>query len=313
MNQQEAAKAQFVRTTFARIVPRYDLVNWLMTLGLDRRWRKATVELVRPQSAVTLDLATGTADLAIELARQGSRTVVGLDFCPEMLEAGRAKVAARGLEQVISLAAGDALALPFDADTFDAAVNAFALRNVANLPRTFAELCRVLRPGGRLGCLDLTPPRGPLKGFFGLYINRMVPLLGAVAGGDLPAYRYLAESLRAHPEADRLKRMLDEAGFVQTGYRLVGFGTVAIHYGVKPARPSRAESRGAPASPQKPSSKRFKRCQQRSCGERLTEGSDDGAKKPSTEEAEQPQKTYRVARRGPRRRPGRPPVLAPAR
>jgi len=254
-----AGKAAFVRAMFARIVPRYDLVNRLMTMGLDRRWRRETAALTRPSGAFALDIATGTGDLALELARQGARRVVGADFCAGMLTAAVAKAAGarsagsrglsqqRGHQRSIDFVAGDTTRLPFHDDTFDCVVNGFMLRNVTDLPAAFGELARVLKPGGRLACLDLTPPRGAMHGLFGFYIARIVPLLGGAVSGHYSAYRWLGQSLRPHPDADTMAAIMRAAGLAEVGYRLTGFGTVAIHYAVKPgtsARSGRGEHDG---------------------------------------------------------------------
>lgn len=227
------SKAQRIRDMFASIVPRYDTINTLMTLGLDRRWRRETVAMAEPQAAVGLDIATGTGELALEMIRQGARTVVAADFCVEMVENAVRKTAALGLDRQVAFATGDAMGLPFADATFDFVVNGFMLRNVADLAATFAELCRVLKPGGRLVCLDLTPPRGPMRRFFELYIATVVPLLGIVVGGNYGAYRYLFQSVSVHVDADHLCEMMRAAGFAQASYKIAGFGTVAIHLGRK--------------------------------------------------------------------------------
>ncbi len=184
---------------FAAIVPRYDTINSLMTLGLDRRWRRQAALMAKPRGAVSLDIATGTGELAFEMVRLGARTVIGADFCVEMLKAATDKAARTGMGGRVTLIAADAMRLPFADGTFDCIVNGFMLRNVGNLRETFVELCRVLRTGGRLICLDLTPPRGPMRHFFGLYIAAFVPLLGVLVAGNYGAYRYLFDSLSKHP------------------------------------------------------------------------------------------------------------------
>jgi demethylmenaquinone methyltransferase / 2-methoxy-6-polyprenyl-1,4-benzoquinol methylase len=240
----DRGKAVRIRDMFATIVPRYDLVNTLMTLGLDRRWRRITVAMAEPAGALALDIATGTGELAFELVRARSRAVVGVDFCYEMVAAAAKKRTAADLGTRVVFATGDAMALPFPDGTFDCIVNGFMLRNVADLTATFGELYRVLKPGGRLVCLDLTRPRGPLRRFFDLYIATFVPLLGVVVGRKFGAYRYLFQSLTIHPDADTLARMMRDAGFAEAGYRLTGFGTVAIHLGRKAAADKRLRSTG---------------------------------------------------------------------
>jgi demethylmenaquinone methyltransferase / 2-methoxy-6-polyprenyl-1,4-benzoquinol methylase len=232
------SKPRRIREMFGAIVPRYDLINWLMTLGLDRRWRRLTVALSEPHDAVILDIATGTGDLACEAAWQGARRIIGADFCPPMVAVARVK-AARLLRAdsqrggIIDFVVGDAMRLPFPARSFDAVVNGFLLRNVEDLATTFAELCRVIKPGGRLVCLDLTPPRGAMRHFFAFYIATAVPLLGILVGRNYGAYRYLFQSLKLHPDADRIAGLMRAAGFAEVSYTVIGFGTVAIHLGRK--------------------------------------------------------------------------------
>jgi len=227
------AKAAYVRSMFARIVPRYDLINRLMTMGLDRRWRRLTAELAAPHDCVALDLATGTGDLALELVGRGSRFVVGADFCPEMLTAAADKAQHRARGGKISFIGADALQLPFRDNTFDCLVNGFLLRNLADLEGALREFRRVLKPGGRLVCLDLTHPPSALRPLLWPWFRLAVPMLGGLLSGDFDAYNYLPDSLRTYPDAARLRDMMSSAGFTDGKYRRVGFGTVAIHTGVK--------------------------------------------------------------------------------
>jgi demethylmenaquinone methyltransferase/2-methoxy-6-polyprenyl-1,4-benzoquinol methylase len=228
----ELSKAAAVRAMFARIVPRYDLVNRLMSLGMDRRWRRLAVAAAKPQGAIALDAATGTGDMITELERQGSRLAVGADFCPEMVFAAAAKL---GRAPHRALLAADALQLPFTNDRFDCIVNGFLLRNLANLDRAFEEFRRVLKPGGRLVCLDLTPAPRWLRPLLWPYFGLFVPLLGGLISGDFAAYRYLPASVRSHPEADELCRRMVNAGFEQTSYQRFNLGTIALHLAYKPA------------------------------------------------------------------------------
>jgi len=210
---------------FDRISPVYDLMNRVMTAGLDRRWRRATVAaVVRPGDRV-LDACCGTGDLAVEASRAGAR-VVGLDFSGEMLARARRKSPA------VEWVEGDVLSLPFEDGAFDAATVGFGIRNVADLDAGLAELARVVRPGGRLGCLEITRPRGLLRPFFRLWFDRIVPLLGKVLPGG-KAYTYLPASVRRFPGAEELAALLEEQGFEQVRFRLLGGTIVALHTGVR--------------------------------------------------------------------------------
>ncbi len=219
---------------FGRIVPRYDLLNRLMSLGMDGRWRRAAAAAAQPAGGRALDVGTGTGDLAQELLRQGAAHVVGVDISPEMLAAARSKAAAPGHRDV-SWALGDALRLPFPEGTFDCVTNAFLLRNLADLRSGLAEMARVLMPGGRLACLDMTqPPPGPFGALYRLYFNRLVPPLAGAISGDLAAYRYLPNSLEGFPDASGLAALLTDIGLTPVRVRRLGGGTVALHTARKP-------------------------------------------------------------------------------
>lgn len=210
-----------VEAMFDRISPVYDPMNRLMTAGLDGRWRRLTVRaVVRPGDRV-LDACCGTGDLAVDAERAGA-TVTGLDFSERMLDRARSKSA--GIEWVH----GDLLALPFADASFDAATVGFGVRNVEDLESGLRELARVLRPGGRLGCLEITRPRGALKPFFGLWFDGIVPVAGRILpGGD--AYTYLPASVRRFPGPEDLGEAMRRAGFGEIGWRLLGGGIVALH------------------------------------------------------------------------------------
>lgn len=232
----DEAKAQYVGAMFARIAGRYDRMNRLMTLGRDAVWRRMAVEMAAPpEGGTALDVATGTGELAIALARyRRLRRVVGLDFCSTMLERAAAKVSALGMADVLDFQEGDALALPFPDDAFDCATTGFALRNVADISRALSEMRRVVRPGARVVCLELTRPSSPIVGsFFRTYFYGLVPILGRMVTGDTEAYRYLPRSLTNFPNADRLAAMMERVGLQEVRYRLLGLGTVAIHMGRK--------------------------------------------------------------------------------
>ncbi len=212
-----------VRTMFDRIAPVYDVMNRVMTAGLDQRWRRATVKAVVVPGDRVLDGACGTGDLAIIAAKAGA-SVTGLDFSEAMLVRARRK--APDIEWI----RGDLLALPFDDESFDAATVGFGVRNVADLPGAIEELRRVLRPGGRLGILEITRPRGPLRLFYSLWFDRIVPLFGKVLPGG-EAYTYLPASVRRFPGPDDLAAQM--AGFRDVEYRLFAGGIVALHTGVR--------------------------------------------------------------------------------
>jgi demethylmenaquinone methyltransferase/2-methoxy-6-polyprenyl-1,4-benzoquinol methylase len=206
---------------FDRIAPVYDAMNRVMTAGLDRRWRRITVEeTVRPGDHV-LDACCGTGDLALA-ARASGADVVGLDFSERMLERARAK------SGDVEWVRGDVLALPFDDATFDAVTVGFGVRNVDDLEAGLRELRRVLRTGGKLGILEITQPRGALAPFYGLWFDRVVPLLGKILPGGA-AYTYLPASVRRFPEPEALAGVLEQAGFSAVRFRRFAGGIVALH------------------------------------------------------------------------------------
>jgi len=212
-----------VQQMFDRIAPVYDAMNRVMTAGLDRRWRRITIDETVREGDRVLDACCGTGDLAIGARARGA-TVVGLDFSERMLERARRKAPA------IEWVHGDVLALPFDDASFDAATVGFGVRNVEDLEAGLKELRRVLRPGGRLGILEITTPRGPLAPFYRVWFDRVVPLLGrALPGGD--AYTYLPASVRRFPGPEALAALLEQTGFGEVRYRLFAGSIVALHVG----------------------------------------------------------------------------------
>lgn len=224
-----------VNRMFDRIAARYDAMNSVMTAGLHHRWRERAAERaeLRPGDAA-LDVCCGTGDLAFELMRRVSPGghVVGCDFSEPMLDLAREKAAKRGADGV-RFEWADALRLPYDADRFDAVTVGFGVRNLADLDRGLAEMSRVLRPGGRLVVLEITQPsRPPLSTFYSLWFDRIVPLLGRLAG-DSEAYSYLPESVRSFPSPRGLAAKMEAAGLGRIRWTILAGGIVAIHSGVR--------------------------------------------------------------------------------
>lgn len=215
-----------VRAMFDRISPVYDGMNRVMTLGLDRRWRRLAAEAVVTEGDRVVDTCCGTGDLAIACEEAGG-VVTGLDFSERMLERARKKSSTIDWQQ------GDALSLPFADGSFDAASIGFGVRNLDDLQDGLRELRRVLRPGGRLACLEITRPSGILRPFFRLWFDGVVPIVGKVVPGG-QAYTYLPASVRRFPGPGELAALLEEAGFVEVGWKLLGGGIVALHTASSP-------------------------------------------------------------------------------
>jgi demethylmenaquinone methyltransferase / 2-methoxy-6-polyprenyl-1,4-benzoquinol methylase len=231
--------ARRIRAMFGRIAGRYDLMNRLITFGRDQAWRRAAAEAaaVAPRARV-LDLATGTGVLArAVLALQPSASVVGADFALPMLRRGlRTRDDAR-----FRACQADALALPFPDGMFDAVLSGFLMRNVGDLDLACAEQLRVVRPGGRVVCLESSPARpGPLRPIARFYMRRVMPLLARLVAGDAPAYKYLAESTCAFLAPEALARAFERAGARVLSVRTFMCGQVALHTAEKPREGSRA-------------------------------------------------------------------------
>ena len=228
-------KARFVSAMFSRIARRYDLMNGLMTLGMHHSWRRvAARQTIASPDGPALDLATGTGDLAIDLAEvHPHRTVVGADFSLGMLAVARDKL--DGLEETrrVRLLAADALALPFETRTFACVTSAFLLRNLADLEQGLREMQRVTRPGGRVVALEITQMRAPgFTALFRFYFHHIVPWIGQLVGGDREAYSYLPQSVDRFVTPGELVTLMEKVGLRGVTYRRLGLGTVTIHTGI---------------------------------------------------------------------------------
>jgi len=228
--------ASDVRGMFDRIAGVYDLLNSAMTAGMHHRWRTRAVDLaaVEPGDAA-LDVCCGTGDLTLELARRVGPhgRVVGSDFSERMLELARRKPAGEGAAQP-AFEWGDALELPYEDASFDAVTVGFGVRNLADVGLGLVEMTRVLRPGGCLVILEITTPRRPpLSTFFSIWFDRVVPLIGSLAG-DRDAYSYLPESVKRFPAPERLAAMMETAGLERIRWSILAGGIIAIHSGRRP-------------------------------------------------------------------------------
>ena len=226
-----------VRSMFDRIAPRYDLLNRLLSAGVDRRWRRACVDLLELRApARVLDLCTGTADLLIEaLGRDAAHRGLGLDLSGEMLRRGAAKLKRRGLETRAGLAAGDAERLPVASSSFDGALIAFGIRNVGDVPAALCELRRALRPGGRLVVLEFGTPKGVAGAVYRLYFERILPRVGALVSRDRSAYAYLPRSVARFPSPEGFCALLERAGFARVSRRPLTLGIAWLYRAEVPA------------------------------------------------------------------------------
>ncbi len=231
---EESEKASRVRGVFDSVAPKYDLMNDLMSGGLHRAWKAYTVLVADLQAGNrVLDIASGTGDLARAFARKVGPTgqVVHSDINLSMLSEGRDRLLDQGV--ILPSVACDAEKLPFASDSFDLVSVAFGLRNMTHKDRALQEMCRVLKPGGKLLVLEFSRVAAPLQKAYDWYSFRILPKLGQWVAGDADSYRYLAESIRMHPDQESLRGMMREAGFGHVDYHNLTAGVVALHVGIK--------------------------------------------------------------------------------
>lgn len=231
------SKTEQVQEMFDSIAPAYDFMNRAMTFGIDHLWRAKAVKMMgRNKPANILDVATGTGDLAIRIARTlHPDHITGIDLSDGMLEIGRKKAKEAGLDYIIEFVQGDCLDLPFDDNTFDCVTVAYGVRNFEHLDQGYRQMQRVLRPGGMLCVIELSTPTSPLvKPLYKFYTRCIIPFIGRMVSKDTRAYSYLPESIAAVPQGNTMLQLMSEAGLTQCSYRPLTFGTCTIYTAVKP-------------------------------------------------------------------------------
>lgn len=232
----EGSKQEQIQRMFDKIAPSYDRLNHALSLGIDRRWRRTAVDALgkhKPQQI--LDIATGTGDFALLLAKRiKPQHIVGADISEGMMAVGREKVKEEGLQNVISFQHEDCMQLSFPDGSFDAVTSSYGVRNFQNLDKGLQEMQRVLRPGGHLLIVELTPPpRFPMKQLFWLYAHVVMPLLGRLISHDDSAYTYLPASMEAFPQPEQMEGILRKAGFAEVQWRRFTFGISTMYLATK--------------------------------------------------------------------------------
>jgi demethylmenaquinone methyltransferase/2-methoxy-6-polyprenyl-1,4-benzoquinol methylase len=229
------SQSQYVRSLFDSIARRYDLLNHLLSGGVDLYWRRRAIDHLRDiQPRRILDVATGTADFAIAAARLRPEHIVGVDIAGEMLKVGRAKLQRRGLQGIITLQAGTAEQLAFETASFDAAIVAFGARNFEDLKKGLAEMHRVLRTGGRIVVLEFSrPQRFPFKQLYFFYFRNILPSIGRLVSKSDVAYSYLPDTVMRFPDGDAFIQVLKEAGFGRCTEERLTFGIATVYSATK--------------------------------------------------------------------------------
>ena len=229
-------KKQEVAMMFNNISPRYDLLNRVLSLGIDKLWRKKAVKILkRSQPEKILDIATGTGDFAIECLNADPISITGIDISTGMLDVGKKKITKLGYDHKIQLIEGDAESMPFTNNNFDAATVAFGVRNFEDLNKGLNEILRVLTPGGMIMILEFSKPsRFPFKQIYWFYFKYVLPLIGKIVSKDTSAYDYLPQSVQTFPHSTEFLLILKKCGFVQNTQKELTFGVATIYTGIKP-------------------------------------------------------------------------------
>ncbi len=231
----DTSKREQVAEMFDNISPKYDLLNHVLSGGIDILWRKRAIRELKPFAPKTiLDIATGTGDFALEALALKPQKIVGVDISEGMLAVGREKMKKRGVEHIIEMRSGDSEGLPFADNEFDAVIVSFGVRNFENLLKGLMDMYRVTRPGGVCVVLEFSNPRQfPFKQLYGFYSRTILPLIGRVVSKDASAYTYLPESVQAFPDGPDFLRIYEKAGFTKTQWIPLTFGVASIYIGQK--------------------------------------------------------------------------------
>lgn len=232
----EGTKKSQVTAMFNKIAPKYDLLNRLLSLGIDRSWRKKAISELNPdQHKHILDVATGTADMTLEINKQlQPEKIIGLDISSEMIAFGKKKIEKKNLSSLIQLEVGDSENMRFDDGSFDATTVAFGVRNFGDLERGLSEMHRILKPGGKIVILEFSRPLYfPFKQLFNLYFKYLLPLIGKITSKDKKAYKYLYESVQAFPDYDNFANILSQLGFRSVKWKALTLGICTIYTGIK--------------------------------------------------------------------------------
>ena len=235
-DKQESKKTQ-VAEMFDNISPKYDFLNHLLSAGIDKRWRKKAVRMLKPKNPkLILDIATGTGDFAVEALKLNPDKIIGMDISAGMLEVGKKKMKQKKVDHIVDMQLGDSENLPFEENKFDAVIVSFGVRNFENLEKGLSEILRVLRPGGSLTVIEFSQPQSfPFKQLYNFYFRNILPLVGKIVSKDASAYTYLPESVSAFPFGKNFTDILDKLGYKQTKCTPLTFGISSIYTAEKVA------------------------------------------------------------------------------